>query len=205
VFTPRLILGQRLGFQAFPLFLLSLKSTNLIYHQHHLVVPNYGQYLAKSTAIYVRSHKPITLQGLSAMADIGVIGSGLGIASLALQLSDCIAQLKSFWKAVKDAPEEIKYLLEEIETLSFALSDFEANDEPKLNIGQEATFKCFQFCKKAIGVLDSVIKEVEVEIKKRRRVGSVKAVLRRDVIEKWRERLTRAQSMLMLSNSLYLV
>ncbi len=132
-------------------------------------------------------------------------GSSLGIASLALQLGDCIARLKSFWSAVKDAPEEIKYLLEEIETLSFVLSDFGANNDPKLNQGQEATFKCFQFCKKAVGILDAVINEVEVEIKKRKRVGSVKAVLRRDVIEKLRERLMRAQSMLMLSNSLYLV
>jgi hypothetical protein len=139
------------------------------------------------------------------MADIGVAGSGLGIASLALQLGDCIARLKSFWNAVKDAPEDIKYLLEEIETLSFVLSDFEANDEPELNQGHEATPKCFQFCKKAVGILEGVIKEVEAEIKKRRRVGSVKAVLRRDVIEKLRERLMRAQSMLMLSNSLYLV
>ena len=50
-----------------------------------------------------------------------------------------------------------------------------------------------------------MVQDAEAEIKKRRRVGSVKAVLRRDAIEKIRKRLINAQSMLMLSNQVYLV
>jgi cell division protein FtsX len=50
-----------------------------------------------------------------------------------------------------------------------------------------------------------VVKEVEANIKRRKRVGSVKAVLKRDAIEKLKERLMTAQSMLMLSNNMYLV
>jgi len=43
------------------------------------------------------------------MAELGLAASGIGIASLALQVGDCIVRLKSFWDAVKDAPEEIKH------------------------------------------------------------------------------------------------
>jgi len=139
------------------------------------------------------------------MAELGIAASGIGIASLALQVGDCIVRLKGFWDAVKDAPEEINHLIEEIETLSSVLSDFETSEQPELNLGRESTSKCLQFCKKAVGILDSVVKDIEANIKKRKRVGSVKAVLKRDAIEKLRERLMTAQSMLMLSNNMYLL
>jgi hypothetical protein len=139
------------------------------------------------------------------MAELGIAASGIGIASLALEVGDCIVRLKGFWDAVKDAPGEIKHLIEEIETLSIVLSDFETSQQPELNLGHEPTSRCLQFCKKAVGILDSVVKDVEANIRRRKRVGSVKAVLKRDVIEKLRERLMTAQSMLMLSNNMYLV
>lgn len=56
-----------------------------------------------------------------------------------------------------------------------------------------------------MGVLEGVAREAEAEIKKRKRVGSIKAVLKRDAIEKLRERLMTAQSMLMLANNVHLV
>jgi hypothetical protein len=139
------------------------------------------------------------------MAELGIAASGIGIASLALQVGDCVVRLKGFWDAVKDAPEEIKHLIEEIETLSSVLSDFETGEQPELNLGCESTSRCLQFCKTAAEILDSVVKDVEANIRRRKRVGSVKAVLKREVIEKLRERLMTAQSMLMLSNNVYLV
>jgi hypothetical protein len=81
------------------------------------------------------------------------------------------------------------------------LSDFEDGEHPEHN----ATSRCFQFCKRGVGILDAVVKEVESEITKRKRVGSVKAVLKKGDIEKLRQRLATAQSMLMLSNNMYLV
>jgi hypothetical protein len=68
------------------------------------------------------------------MADIGLPGSGP--ASHALQVGDCIIPLKGFWDAVKDAPEEIKHLIEEIETLSLVLSDFENGENPGIDLGK---------------------------------------------------------------------
>jgi hypothetical protein len=135
------------------------------------------------------------------MAELGIVASGMGIASLAIQVGDCIVRLKGFWDAIKDAPEEIKHLIEEIETLSLVLSEIETG----LDFGQESTARCLLFCQKAAKILSDVVTDFEAEIKKRRRIGCVKAVLRRDAIEKLRERLMTAQSMLMLSNQVYLV
>jgi hypothetical protein len=85
--------------------------------------------------------------------ELDIAASGISIASLALQVGDCIVKLKTFCGAVKNAPEEVGHLIEE----------------------------------------------------QNRNFGSVKAVLKRDVVEKLRGRLTNAQSMLMLSNQGYLV
>ncbi len=140
---------------------------------------------------------------MTIMAELGIAASGIGIASLALQVGDCIVRLKSFCDAVKDAPEEIKHLIEAIETLSLVLSEFETNDQADL--GQESSACCLLFCRKAKEALEGVVREVEGAIGKSRRLGSMKAVLRRDVIEKLKGRLGIAQSMLMLSSQVYLV
>jgi hypothetical protein len=179
----------------FPTF--SLSPLQLEYHEQLIVSPDCERDASTIiTTSYLHSTGPVTI-----MADIRLSGSGLGIASLALQVSECIMRLKSFWDYVKDAPEEIKHLIEEIKTLSLVLLDFDTSEHPR----HEATSRCYQSCKKAVGTLDSVVKEVESEIKKRKRVGSVKAVLKKGEIEKLRERLVTMQSMLMLANNMYLV
>jgi hypothetical protein len=40
------------------------------------------------------------------MAELGVVSSGLGIASLAIQVADSVMKLKSFIDSVREAPEE---------------------------------------------------------------------------------------------------
>jgi hypothetical protein len=139
------------------------------------------------------------------MAELGIAASGIGIASLALQAGDCIVRLKKFLDAVKDAPEEIKHLIEEIEMLSLVLSEFETGEQTRLNIEHESTSRCLRFCQKTASILSALVIDIEAEIVKRKRVGSLKAVLKRDAIEKLRERLMTAQSMLILSNQIYLV
>ncbi|PMD16219.1 hypothetical protein NA56DRAFT_709025 [Hyaloscypha hepaticicola] len=43
------------------------------------------------------------------MAQLGIVASGLGIASFATQVGDSIGKLKSHWDAIKEAPEDIKW------------------------------------------------------------------------------------------------
>jgi len=136
---------------------------------------------------------------------LGIAASGVGIASLAIQLGNSILKLKSFCDAVKNAPEEIRHLIEEIETLSLVLSESESSEQPGLQVRPDSTSRCLQFCQKATSILRSVVKDVEAEIERRGRFGRVKAVLKRDAIEKLRGRLMTAQSMLLLSNQMYLV
>lgn len=61
------------------------------------------------------------------MAELGIIASGMGIVSFAIQISDSVLRLKIFFGSVKEAIEEIRYLIEEIQTLGLVLSELAAD------------------------------------------------------------------------------
>jgi hypothetical protein len=139
------------------------------------------------------------------MAEPGAISIGMGIASLAIQIGDSILKFKEFWDSVKEAPEEVQWLIEEIQTLSNVLSEMGLNDtsgEVPL-IRPEYMAKCLELCQKSADILETLLGELAVEIRKRKRVGGFKAVLKKGTIERLKERLKSAQFMLMLSNQTY--
>lgn len=136
---------------------------------------------------------------------LGIVASGMGIASLAIQIGDNVIKLRDFLNAVKEAPEEVKYLIEEIETLSLVLSEIgtDRNEDATGQIESVASKKCLDLCRRGAEVLSTVVREAEQEVSKRRRVGSVKMVLKKGVLDKLRDRLRTVQFMLMLSNQTY--
>ncbi|TVY41704.1 hypothetical protein LOCC1_G005526 [Lachnellula occidentalis] len=139
------------------------------------------------------------------MAELGVAASAISIVSIAIQVGDSIIKLKDFWNHVKEAPEEIKWLMEEIETLGLVLSGVEsskAHDDPP-HLEPAFASRCLELCRTGAGILEAVVKEAGEEIRKRRRVGGMKAVLKKGTIERLKERLRSAQLMLMLSNQAY--
>ncbi|KAI9645574.1 hypothetical protein NHQ30_006316 [Ciborinia camelliae] len=137
------------------------------------------------------------------MAEIGAIASGMGVTSLGLQLLDGIRKLKQFWGEVKDAPEDMRYALEQLETLSLVLSDIHT-DDPDLPLIPSATAtKCLELCRRGADMLSTVVKDLNGAISKRRNIGGAKVVLKKDTIEKFRNRLRDAQYMLMLSRQTY--
>jgi hypothetical protein len=138
------------------------------------------------------------------MAEIGVIASGMGVASLAIQLTDSILKLKDFMDSVKEAPEEIKHLIEEIDMLGTLLSEIETSipnggsepDSPSMR-------KCWEQCSRALRVLEAIVQELHRDIERGRRLGSFKAVLRKGAIERLKDRLKSAQIMLLMAHQIH--
>jgi hypothetical protein len=135
------------------------------------------------------------------MAELGIIASGMGIVSLAIQIGDSVLRLKNFLESVKEAPEEIRYLIEEIQTLGLVLSELAA-DSALVTI--PSVGKCMELCSRSAEILAGIAKELDKDIGKKRRTGGIKVVLKKGEIEKLREQLKSAQFMLMLSNQTYL-
>ncbi|KAA8571835.1 hypothetical protein EYC84_001800 [Monilinia fructicola] len=137
------------------------------------------------------------------MAEIGVIASGMGVASLGLQLMDGIRKLKEFWDEVKNAPEDIQYAIGHLETLSSVLSDIHTENPDLPPIPSVTATKCLNLCQRGVDMLSMTVKDLNGAISKGRRIGGAKVVLRKDTLEKFRNRLRDAQYMLILARQTY--
>ncbi|KAF7859741.1 hypothetical protein EAF04_008820 [Stromatinia cepivora] len=130
--------------------------------------------------------------------ELGVVGSAIGIASFAIQLGDGIFKLKSFWDSVKDAPEEIFHILDELDTMQVVVAEIEEGLGG--NTASPAAVKSLQLCKKGMRILNDVMNEMEREMQSKRKWACVKVVLKREFLEKMEKRLERANMLLMMSH-----
>lgn len=139
------------------------------------------------------------------MAELGVVASVIGIASFVIQVADSVSKLKSFCEAVKEVPEEIRYLIEEIETLGLVLTDINPSSgrEDPFEIDSRSLHRCISLCQKGTDILNTTVRELDAQIGRRKRAGALKAVLKKPLIDKLKERLRSAQFMLMLSHQAY--
>jgi len=141
------------------------------------------------------------------MAEVAMIASGMGIASLGIQVADGILRLKYFWARVKDAPEEIKYLTEELETVQIIISDLSALQSETggdFETEAESLSRCMMLCERGCRSLQALLSDLKCQIEGRKIIGGVKAALKRGQIDKLRERLRSAQGLLMLSHQIYM-
>lgn len=63
------------------------------------------------------------MEGLAGAASI------IAVASIAIQLADSIKKLCDFWEAIKDAPDEITTLVQELKLLDLVLKKIHINEE----------------------------------------------------------------------------
>jgi len=132
------------------------------------------------------------------MAEVlGVVASGLSVGSFAIQVVDSVQKLRNFWNSIKDAPDNIKALLEELDTLGriIILEDQgQASSEARLH------------CQSAASKVTAVVKDLEGVFgtaKRARYWAKVKAALEEKKLEKCLKRLERAKLSLILAKQCY--
>jgi hypothetical protein len=136
---------------------------------------------------------------------LGLAASTAGIASLAIQIVSIIMKLKVVWGNIKNSGEEIRYLIEEIETLSLILCELGDgnNREEEIPLPQAPVEKSLALCRKGANLLSEILLDLDKQIARRRLVGGLKATLKATTITQSRDRLRNAQSLLMLSYQIY--
>ena len=141
------------------------------------------------------------------MAEVlGVAASGVGVASFALQLVNSATRLRCLWADVKDAPKEVLDLVREIEVLGRLLGTIKTIHRP---IPDAAIFKaiidqCYSLCEESAQNLQKVAHELEMLIKQKRTLGSLRIVLKKDIVAKLTSQLERSKSSLLLAQQTYL-
>lgn len=142
------------------------------------------------------------------MAEVlGIIASGVSIASIAIQIVGSVQQVLDFWSSIRDAPTDIQDLLEEVQLLANLLLELDDNDNDSSGSTRQPTAtKAAQYCKNAANSIDAVVKDLADGIamsKGRRRWTAVKAVLKEKKMAKSLQRLERAKMMLSLAQQCY--
>ena len=142
---------------------------------------------------------------------VGAVASGVGIGALAASIAKSVIKIKSFWDDMKDVPDDIGDLMEQLDALQYMLSHIEdrqsRNPYPSFLLDRSSETRCLSICKKAADQLKSIADDLSADINTSKRIhrkwASARVVLEKRKLEKYRKRLKRAISLLLMSQQLY--
>jgi cell fate (sporulation/competence/biofilm development) regulator YmcA (YheA/YmcA/DUF963 family) len=153
------------------------------------------------------------------MAEIfGAVASGIGIAGVAAQAIDGIRKLQTFCNDIRDAPEELTYMTNELEILLGTIASIEAQIQRNASIASiEAQIQrnasicqtldstsALRFVEQSVNALNAVIQKLNFEIAHKRKLGSIKtAWKKKKVLEAHMAKKERSKSALGLAVSAY--
>jgi hypothetical protein len=140
---------------------------------------------------------------------VGIIASGAGIATLGGQILESVFKLQQIVTAIRDAPEELKTILEEIAIVTNVLIQCSqhSRSSPSGATQSGARDQALLYCETACKSLFAIVSEIEDGIrgpKLRSRWYSFQAVLKAKTIANLVARLERAKSTLALAQLMYL-
>jgi hypothetical protein len=139
------------------------------------------------------------------MAEVfGAVASGIGIAGVAAQAIDGIRKLQTFSNDMRDAPEEIKYLTNELEILLSTISGIEAQIQRNTSICRDLNpTPALRFVEESVSSLNAVIQQLQAEIAQRRMLGSTKTAWKKKALETHMMKIERSKTLLGLAVSTY--
>lgn len=143
------------------------------------------------------------------MAEIlGAVASGISVAQLAGNLVSSIIKLKSYWDQIQDAPDDISFLVREIDTHHFILRSILESQAKIASSGRTSnTFleNSLKLCEDSSDELNQLVKALEKEInssnKWRSKLGATKVVLKNDQLKKLKRRMKNATRLMNLAIS----
>ena len=137
-------------------------------------------------------------------AIFGVVTGGVGIISLALQLGDCAVRLKKLYHTAKDAPDRLRRLSSEMETMSIALEQIEIH-RLQDNHAEYLLGRCIEICQQDIVDIERLVVRLENKIAKYSRgAGRVYAAMKGDEVKELLDGLERSKSSLQFAYLMYL-
>lgn len=142
---------------------------------------------------------------------VGVVSSAITFATLALQVGKSVQNLKDYWDSMRDAPDDLKWLVRQIEVFGSIINDIDADLSQNpvalaIKNSQHAS-QSLRFCEEAVKALNllckDLLQDVDSSSRLRRTYQAAKIVLRQRKIEKHISRLHDVVHLLMLSQQCY--
>ncbi|KAJ4423386.1 hypothetical protein N0V82_001990 [Gnomoniopsis sp. IMI 355080] len=149
------------------------------------------------------------------MAEIlGTVSSAFAVAEVGVKAGNTLFKLRELWKEVQDVPEKIRDLMRQIEIYEPLLAELESYlvvdplaaggavaraSSPGL-VDVSVKGKTSSYCREALADLQDLVNDLSKGIssaeRKKRGIGRVKAVLKKDDLNKFQSRLDRAFGLL---------
>ncbi|KAJ6085078.1 hypothetical protein N7499_004707 [Penicillium canescens] len=142
---------------------------------------------------------------------IGIVSGAITFATVVAQISKSIIQIKDCWGQIRDAPEEMQELIAELEIYDLILREAEQNlsSGPMANAIEMNghSFQSLEVCRKAAESLQIISKDLAKDLRPsgrfRRSYSSLKIVLQKSKMDKYKARLSNSIRLLSLSQQCY--
>ncbi|GAB7350506.1 hypothetical protein MBLNU459_g1100t1 [Dothideomycetes sp. NU459] len=140
------------------------------------------------------------------MAEVfSVVASGVGVAGVAAQFADGIRKLCQFCKDVRDAPEEVRYAINELGLLTNLLSAMEVElTSQRTRFSAHANYEAvLVFCQQGTEQTTTIMAELDAAISKRGKRGSLRAAWKKPELDRYLQKIERAKTSLMFAYQQY--
>jgi hypothetical protein len=143
---------------------------------------------------------------------VGLAASVVSIGAFAAQIASSVLKLKSYLDQIKDAPEDISILIDEIEDIHFILSDIEEDQRcnPYLTMRPDnsSASRCLDRCKRGVERLQLVVDSIAADFESlhliKRKWKASKVIWKREKVERYKADLAGALRLLTLSHQIYM-
>jgi len=137
----------------------------------------------------------------------GIVAGGLSAVSLGVQIAESISRLRNIFTAIRDAPSSITSLLDEVSVLSLVLNDIDQSIQDGSfhpPAYRDSLQRSLQLCNASKNALEALLRDLENDIRKAKKWGSVKAGWwKKEKIAELRGRIEGAKSTLVLANQVF--
>jgi hypothetical protein len=131
------------------------------------------------------------------------VGLVVGVVSFGVQLAESLQKVKRFKNTVKDAPERLADIIDEIGSLSDILTELEQDPTSSgANTGPTMQ-RCVAACRKAVDRFSTFADSLESRMKRSKRLGSVKFAMKNESVESIITSLESSKSNLVLAYMMY--
>jgi hypothetical protein len=156
--------------------------------------------LTKHHAPQIARRTSLTMSGAEAI--VGVAAAGVGFLSLAIQLADSAKRLKSFYDAVKNAPESLEELAFSLKTMSILMEQLERHRQQAT--GDSALLmRCLEGFRRGTRRVKGTVEKIERCIARSSKIGRAYAAIKERDTVTMLNKLERAKSSLQLAFSMY--
>ncbi|GAB1194712.1 hypothetical protein APSETT444_003958 [Aspergillus pseudonomiae] len=182
-------------------------------HRHKNINLKCSRKICKALSSLSPALHVINLLSINTMAElVGVVSSAITFATFAVQVSKSVQTLKGYWDSIRDAPDDLKWLLREVEILGCIIADVDKDlSQGSVPLGlrdSQHVTQSLHLCEEAVECLESLCKDLLQGIgsssRMRRSYQAARIILHERRTEKHISKLHSVVRLLMLSQQCYI-